>query len=134
MWLGMVALVSMTFVTGVDEPEAGVNLKPVPWPGGWYGDLGSNDNLRVKIKNVSKTGTAPASHTRVRFTASGQPNVTYVRPTPALGPGEVKIISVPLPSGLYWDPDLDYSVTADCRREVVETNEDDNVAGGTILG
>jgi subtilase family serine protease len=133
MFIGVIALACLTMVPGDLGPEgARPNLKPVPWPGGWYGDLGPN-GLRVKVKNVSRTTTAPESHTKVWFTASGEPNVVRVKVIPSLAPGAVKVISVPIPPA-YWDPDLSYFILVDCRHEVLESNEDDNDASGTIPG
>ena len=134
MWAGMIALACMTLVTGGLEPEAKPNLKPIPWPGGWYGDISRPDVLRVKVKNTSRTTTAPASHTKVRFTASGHPDVVRVKDTPSLAPGQVKVISVAMPPSIYWDPDLEYNIVVDCKNEVLESREDDNTGSGSILG
>ena len=138
MYAQVLALTSVLFFTATPQGK-GPNLKPVtPAPYNQFCNLSPDGTkLIVYVKNASFLAI-PDTRTvrvRVRFTASGKPDVVRsFSLTGGFGANQTRHKSVALPPSLYWDVDLNFTITVDVRNAVTESNEGDNEVSDYCLG
>lgn len=110
-------------------PSPAADLTPVPyWPlggfcyitGSGYGE--NQSELRLRVKNLSTTTTAPSS--RVGYRTLWGTGFAW---TPALAPGASHVVSI----WVWPSYDADFTVTADDTFLVTESNEANNVKSFT---
>jgi hypothetical protein len=107
------------------------DLVPVP-QSGIPGPVGfcriEQGKLVVTIKNQGKRD-APSTTTRVSF-SSGQSSAQKTPPIPAGGSVDVRFS---IPSGCF-SPDCGFTIEADSKKQVKESDEANNTAFGSCLG
>ena len=112
---------------GDGDPRPCADLLPVPDERGEFCRRDGN-KLLVEIRNQG-TCRAGASTTRVDFGQHGSVDVS----TPSIPAGSSTTLVVDIPLGCH-DPDCEFTITADARNDVAETNEGNNVASGVCIG
>ena len=85
-------------------------------------------NLQVTIRNQGAAAAA-ASTTTVTFNPGG----AFPVQTPAIAQGASATVSVAIP-GACFNPDCEFTITVDSASGVPESNENNNVAGGSCIG
>ncbi len=85
--------------------------------------------LIVTVKNQG-TANAPASTTTIVFSPGG----SFDLPTPAIPKGgSIDLQLLQVPAGCY-NPDCSFKITVDSKKQIQESNEANNTAGGSCLG
>jgi CARDB len=110
-----------------DKVEGLPDLLPVPDE---RGSFCRRDELNLTV-TVMNQGTAPAgpSVTEVDFQAFGRVSM----PTNPLGVGMSQDLIFKIPPRCF-DPDCEFTITADANNQVVESDEGNNVAKGLCRG
>lgn len=102
---------------------------PDPEPGIGFCRLDDQGRLLVTVRNQGAAG-APASTTRVHFSPGGSLDL----PTPSIPAGaSVTLPPLPIP-GRCFNPDCDFRIIVDAKKEIIESDETNNVASGSCLG
>jgi len=139
MYAQVLALTSMVFFTGTPQGKL-PNLKPISPPPYETQFCNLNDDglhFDVYVKNASVAAVPDTATVRVkvRFTASGRPDVVRAF---SLAHGfranQTRHKKVDRPPQIYFDPDLGFTITVDVRNAVTESNEGDNEVSDFCLG
>jgi len=88
--------------------------------------VGSNTRITIRIAN---RGTAPAPAGLVRVVLGAPINTAHNYPEPALAPGEIKSVIIPVGKPLAG---VHYAVRVDGTGAIPESNETNNVASGNF--
>ncbi|HEV7586785.1 MAG TPA: CARDB domain-containing protein [Longimicrobium sp.] len=88
--------------------------------------VGSNTRITIRIAN---RGTAPAPAALVRVVLGAPINTAHNYPEPALAPGEIKSVTIPVGQPLAG---VHYAVRVDGTGVIAESNEANNVATGNF--
>jgi subtilase family serine protease len=88
--------------------------------------VGSNTRITIRIANK---GTAPAPAALVRVVLGAPINTGANYPQPALAPGEIKSVIIPVGQPLGG---VHYAVRVDGTGAISESNETNNVASGNF--
>ena len=109
------------------------DLVPAAVPGQdfWHYEIDGGD-LIVYVENIG-TATAGSSYVSLHFTDG--PVVEVPTPTGELVPGAISPgLRVAMPAGVVFDPSAEFTIRADTREEVAESDETNNEVDQVIIG